>query len=168
MDQQEDNQRGYRFMRTKSKTRGKSDVRAKGKVAASKNAIRMVADELVQCLKAEGFTIQRYDAYSTESVYLKLDYGIAYTVRISNHPGKKHLRYTYNLIIGYRGKRFIKQKGTWRQFFSFDQVENLVTAIIDGRRWVKEKYHPDYAQSMEDSKLKNQGKAGFWAQAVLV
>jgi len=155
-------------MRTKSKNRGKSCVGAKDKTAASKKAIRMVADELVQCLKAEGFTIQRYDAYSTESVYLKLDYGIAYTVRISNHPGKKHLMYTYNLIAGYNGKRFIKQKGTWRQFFNINQVESLVAAIIDGRRWVKEKYHPDYAQSMEESRTRNQGKAGFWTQAILV
>jgi len=145
--------------RTPCKHHKKQDVSAK---------IKTIADNLVKRLKADGFIVLRYDAYSTESVYLKLDYGIAYTVRISGHMGKKHLKYTYNLIDGYVGKRLIKQDGTWRQFFNFDQFENLVSAIIDGRKWVKEKYHQDYAAAMEANRIKNQGSPGFWSQAELV
>jgi len=135
---------------------------------SNKKEFTQVADELVQRLKGEGFIVQRYDAYSTESIYLKLDYGLAYSVRISGHTGKKHLKYTYNLIKGYRGRWLIKEDGAWRQYYSFEQLSDLVASIIKGRQWAKEKYHPDYAKSMEESRLKNNGKRGFWAQAVIV
>ena len=131
-------------------------------------AFRDIADRLVAQLKAAGFTVQRYNAYSTNSVYLKLDYGLAYTIRISDHPGKRHLSYTYNLIKDYRGKRFIKEGKVWRKFYSFAQVDEMVEGIVQTRAWVKEKYHPDYAESMEKARAENAGKRGFWAQAVLV
>ncbi|MCL2223599.1 MAG: hypothetical protein FWB96_01380 [Defluviitaleaceae bacterium] len=53
-----------------------------------KKEIQQLADKLVLRLKAEGFTVQRYNAYTTESVYLKLDYGIAYSLRISGIAAK--------------------------------------------------------------------------------
>jgi hypothetical protein len=130
--------------------------------------VKEIADKLVLRLKAEGFTVQRYDAFSTESVYLKLDFGIVYTVRISGHSGKKHLKYTYNLIAGHNGKRMVKQDGTWRQFFNFNEVDALVTAIISWRKWVKEKYHPDYPAAMEANRIKHEGSRGFWQQAKIV
>ena len=37
--------------------------------------------------------IHRYDAYSTNSVYLKFDYGVANSLRIADHAGKEHLAY---------------------------------------------------------------------------
>lgn len=40
--------------------------------------------------------IHRYDAYSTNSVYLKFDYGVANSLRIADHAGKKHLAYRFN------------------------------------------------------------------------
>ena len=127
-----------------------------------------IADKLVQRLKSEGFIVQRYDAYSTSSVYLKLDFGLAYTVRISDHSGKSHLRYTYNLIKGYKGKNLIKQDGVWRQYYNFDQLEEMIARIISGREWVKQRYHPDYKADMERAQIENQGKRGFWESAVIV
>lgn len=127
-----------------------------------------LADTLVVKLKANGFVVQRYDAHSTESIYLKLDYGLAYTLRISGHNGKKHLKYTYNLIKGYKGKRFIKEANVWRQYYSFAEVNALMESIIRNRKWVQEKYHPDYAASMEKARRENQEKIGFWSRAELV
>lgn len=112
--------------------------------------------------------MQRYDACSTASVYLKLDYGLAYSVRISDHPGKKHLQYTFNLIKGYTGKSLIKQKGVWRLYFSFNQIDKLVTEIINKREWVKQNYHPNYEEDMEKARIKNQDNNGFWKKAVIV
>ena len=133
-----------------------------------KKEFQQIADTLATRLKSEGFVIQRYNAYSTVSVYLKLDYGLVYSLRISDHAGKKHLKYTYNLIKGYSGKRLVKEGTVWRQYYSFSQIDELVAAILAKREWVKERYYPDYAKSMEDSRLKNEGKRGFWAEAVLV
>lgn len=40
--------------------------------------------------------IHRYDAYSTNSVYLKFDYGVANSLRIADHAGKEYLSYRFN------------------------------------------------------------------------
>lgn len=37
------------------------------------------------------------DAFSTKSIYLKLDYGACGSVRISDHPGYGHLNYRWNI-----------------------------------------------------------------------
>ena len=34
-----------------------------------------------------GVIVHRYDAYSTSSIYLKLDYGLSCGIRIADHPG---------------------------------------------------------------------------------
>lgn len=58
---------------------------------------KALADSLSERFLAEGFTVHRYDAYSTSSVYLKLDCGMCNSIRISDHRGKKHLAYRYNI-----------------------------------------------------------------------
>ena len=50
---------------------------------------KALADSLSERFLAEGFTVHRYDAYSTSSVYLKLDCGMCNSIRISDHRGKK-------------------------------------------------------------------------------
>ena len=58
-----------------------------------------IANDIIKTLKSIGFVIQRYDAYSTNSIYLKLDYGVCNSIRISDHTGKKYLKYRYNVIL---------------------------------------------------------------------
>ena len=53
--------------------------------------IYSIADYIVDSLLTYGFTIQRYNAYKTSSVYLKLDFGVCNSIRISDHDGKEHL-----------------------------------------------------------------------------
>lgn len=48
-----------------------------------------VVNILVPKLLDMGFIVHRYYAYSTSSIYLKLDYGIACGIRIADHLGKK-------------------------------------------------------------------------------
>ncbi|MBM7715323.1 hypothetical protein JOC94_002310 [Bacillus thermophilus] len=51
--------------------------------------LQETADYIIARLKKKGIVIQRYDSYSTNSIYLKLDYGVSNSVRISDHKGKK-------------------------------------------------------------------------------
>ena len=51
-----------------------------------------LTEVLQEALLEAGIVIQRYDAYSTDSVYLKLDYGVCNSIRISNHNGKRYLK----------------------------------------------------------------------------
>ena len=59
--------------------------------------LKDLADEICTRLLKEGFIIYRYDAYSSNSVYLKLDFGVSHSIRISDHEGKRHLHYRYNI-----------------------------------------------------------------------
>lgn len=56
-----------------------------------------LADEIAQALIAEGFSVHRYDSASTESIYLRLDWGACNSVRVSDHPGHLHARCRYNI-----------------------------------------------------------------------
>ena len=53
-----------------------------------RNELDNLADYIAKRLISEGFTVQRYNAYTTNSIYLKLDYGVCNSIRISDHPGK--------------------------------------------------------------------------------
>ena len=89
-------------------------------VEYNNQAVKNKADAIVSILKDKGFVIQRYDAYSTDSVYLKLDYGVCNSIRISDHEGKKHLCYRYNMIIG--GENNIVEEKYIRYYFNENKV----------------------------------------------
>lgn len=79
--------------------------------------IREVADVLVSALQSKGIKVMRYDAYSSNSIYLKFDYGLLYTLRLSDHRGKRHLVYRFNAIYGYKGPVARETKWGWYQEF---------------------------------------------------
>jgi len=54
---------------------------------------QVIEDELLR----NGIILHRYDARSTDSIYIKLDYGLANSIRISDHKGKGHIHYKYNI-----------------------------------------------------------------------
>lgn len=60
----------------------------------SNSIITQVADTLCRRLLSAGFIVHRYDAYSTNSIYLKLDCGVCNSIRISDHTGKSYLKST--------------------------------------------------------------------------
>jgi len=47
---------------------------------------REVANKVIQMMPKE-IVIHRYDSFSTDSIYLKFDYGIGNSLRISGHEG---------------------------------------------------------------------------------
>ena len=74
-----------------------------------------------------------------------------------------------NKIAGFSlGEADIKEGYLWRQYYSFSQIDELVASVVKNRAWIKEKYHPDYEARMEECKLENEGKRGFWSKAVIV
>ena len=62
-----------------------------------KRELTALADFITGQLIREGFVVQRYDSCTSDSIYLKLDYGVCNSIRISDHQGKKHLKYRYNI-----------------------------------------------------------------------
>ena len=91
---------------------------------------KALADSLSERFLAEGFTVHRYDAYSTSSVYLKLDCGMCNSIRISDHRGKKHLAYRYN-IGPWIKKRWHDHDGRYpRHYYPIDEADEIGRAHV--------------------------------------
>ena len=126
-----------------------------------------IADDIIQTLKSKGFTIHRYDAYSTNSIYLKLDYGVCNSIRISDHSGKKFLKYRYNLI--WNGE--IKQiQDTYpRYYYNQNSINEMINKIVLDRNQKIEKYgQVSYNNFMRENNQQSSDKKGFWEQARLI
>lgn len=127
-----------------------------------------VAEALISALLDRGFVIQRYDAYSTNSIYLKLDYGVSNSIRISDHRGKEKLNYRYNIGIDQCAYR--KEEGRFvRYYFPVSQLEKLVALIEDERIQKIRKYGTKaYFRYMEQNKEEGRTLPGFWQKARLI
>ena len=119
-----------------------------------------------ECAK-EGIVVMRYDAYSSDSVYLKLDDGVLGTIRISDHKGKKHLKYKYNLILGSPRKRTV-ENGTKRLYVPFQDIALLWEAIQRDKASLVRRHGEMYEQYMKKNREMADRSKGFWAKAKYV
>lgn len=127
---------------------------------------KSLADDISKRLVAEGFTVHRYDAVSTDSVYLKLDWGACNGIRVSGHPGLQHAKHRYNI-------------GTWisipvevedpllRFFWPVECVPEMIERVVADRAarigWIGE---AGYEASVERKRREaRKAKKGFWTHA---
>lgn len=129
--------------------------------------IKQLANELVTCFLKEGFNVQIYEAYSTSSVYIKLDYGLSNSIRISDHKGKKHLRYRFNVLINETGYRTKVQGGIERRYYGTDKISKLISDIIKFRDSKIQYYGglDEYTNKKLYYKNLCSGNKGFWSSA---
>jgi len=129
-----------------------------------------VALNLITLLKEEGLTIQRYDSVTTSSIYLKLDYGVANSIRIGDHKGKKQYKYRYNVDIGRKQiNRHSTGEGWPRWYYPETELNALVRDVVKERKRIMQRYGPDsYWALMVQKQFDNRGNKGFWSQARLV
>lgn len=125
---------------------------------------REVAKELLKL----GFTLQMYSAYSTNSIYIKLDYGVCNSIRISDHNGKKNLNYRYNLTKGIIDENTVKKQFT-RYYYPFTKSDNLIKQILTDREYRMKQYSmPAYQAFMRKNQEQHADNLGFWRQAVKI
>lgn len=133
-----------------------------------KNKIQKIADKMCKLLIAEGFIVQRYDAYSTNSIYLKIDYGVCNSIRISDHKGKEYLNYMYNLRSDI--KKYYKEKTNFtRYYYPFEQRGRLIEHIKYNKQKKIDKYGniKVYNELMNIEKNLKSNNKGFWKEAYL-
>ena len=132
------------------------------------HAVNVVIAEL----SAHGFTIQRYDAWKTNSVYLKLDYGLGNSIRFSDHPGKKHLQYMFNVLTNFTEGDPRAKSTTARYYYGTEekQLLRLVSHLVAHRDSRVITLGVDgYAKAYEEYReMGYQIKTGFWSQARVV
>lgn len=133
--------------------------------------LKKIANELAMQLVNKGYIVHRYNSYSTESVYLKVDYGLGKSIRISNHEGKGHLRYTYN-IRGDISKSYSEcDNGVTRNYIPFSEWESVLGRVDSHVKNLKEVYSEGW-YNRELKKYERMGKSslgkGFWQGAFKV
>lgn len=135
------------------------------------NTFKQINDaalELIRILHAKGVIIQRYDAASTNSVYLKFDYGTANSIRISDHEGKTHLKYRYNLMTEETEARCEMDKYQ-RHYWPIGQVKECAELILKERQAKIDRFGLDkYKSFMEQNQADHANDRGFWSDAWLV
>ena len=125
---------------------------------------RCIAKELLKL----GFTLQVYCAYSTNSVYIKLDYGACNSIRISDHTGKEYLNYRYNLTKGLIDGR-VEKKRYIRYYYPFTKCDDMIKQILTDREYrIKQYSLAGYRVTMDNNIKDGRGKAGFWDKAAIV
>lgn len=134
-----------------------------------KQSLNAIADAVIEKLRGK-VIIHRYDSFSTNSIYLKFDYGVANSLRISDHDGKKHLKYRFNILES-MGKKSSKETHT-RQgfemvFYSPAMISACCRDILAAKRDRVERYR-DYGAIIERAKTEAKPEKGFWCGARLI
>ncbi len=99
-----------------------------------------IADNLTRRLISIGFIVHQYNAHSTSSIYLKLDYGLSCGIRIADHLGKKKYNYRFNIIKDYVGDKVIVKDGLICYFYDFTELESVLAAVQNEKQNKINKY----------------------------
>lgn len=134
-----------------------------------KQSLNDIADAVIEKLRGK-VIIHRYDSFSTNSIYLKFDYGVANSLRISDHDGKHHLKYRFNILES-MGKKSSKETHT-RQgfemvFYSPAMINACCRDILAVKKDRVERYR-DYDAIIERAKAEAKPEKGFWHAARLI
>lgn len=110
-----------------------------------------IADHLQNNLTAAGVEVFRMESKHTESIYLKIDYGVCNTIRISGHYSRK-CRYN----IGPYVSHFRVEHGRYdRYYYQSKRWNELTRRILRDRRSLIMRYgHYRYARYMQMNKEK--------------
>ena len=117
--------------------------------------------KLLRDLDKEGFVLYYYQAYSTSSCYIKLDFGVCNSIRIADHKGKEQYPYTFNLMLG--SDRSYEKDG--RHFYCEDDYDQLIRDILAFRERQLDKYGFSYYEYMVNNKNDSKNKKGFWVKS---
>lgn len=131
-----------------------------------KSDMKAIADEIQEKLLGMGFTVHRLDAVTTDSVYLKVDCGVCHSIRVSDHTGKRHLKYRYNIGTFVRKFRSVRDMHM-RYYFTADEVDRLVDFVKRDRARQIDVLGGRKAYRERVQRFRERGEAmteGFWAK----
>ena len=127
---------------------------------------REIADYICKQLLEQGFIIHKYKAFSTCSIYLKLDYGACNSIRISDHRGYAHLSYKYCILQNCYRSSWVKNKaGDWQYFCQpkKEDIDKLIEIIIKDKQYKKCFY--DYDKMVQEGKkVSKESNISFWRE----
>lgn len=131
--------------------------------AITKEYLNAIADRVIDRLRGK-VIIHRYDSFTTNSIYLKFDFGIANSLRISDHEGKQYLKYRYNILTTQKAKQIKTHHGFERIFYSPEMVPALCRDVLSAKKKKQSLYY-DYDALVQKKSNEVAFERGFWQQA---
>lgn len=123
-----------------------------------KESLNILANMIIKYVKQHNIHILRYDSKSSESIYLKFDYGVAGSLRLSSHMSKKDLHYTFNLLVGLKKpyKETVRRGygNIYRYYYSEKFVGNLAQDIVRYKQYRLYKYGEIKYNNLKESNAK--------------
>ena len=117
---------------------------------------KQIAKVLIEELLKLGFVVHRYNAVTTNSIYLKLDFGVCCGIRIADHSGKKKNHYRFNVVKNYDGDKIIYFKNLISFFYTFEELPQLLEEVQKERQLKQQRYGiNNYKSYMEKGKVNN-------------
>ena len=114
-----------------------------------------IASILVDKLKKLGFIVHRYNSVTTNSIYLKLDFGVCCGIHIAENKEKKKYHYRFNVIKDFKGDKIVNFNNLVSYFFTFEEIPQLLQKVQEERELKIKKYgignYKLYMQSEETS-----------------
>lgn len=111
---------------------------------------------ILEKLKTRNFNLQYHQAFSTNSCYIKLDYGMSGSIRISDHHDKGKYQYKFNLITSL--DRSFQHNN--RNFYCLDDLTKMLNDILWMRKLRVSLYGKSYYEQMFQYKYQK-AKKGF-------
>ena len=130
--------------------------------------ILRAADYIGRTLSGMGCMVHRYDAVSTSSVYLKVDAGVACSIRLSDHEGHYNLKYRFNYLAHVPGEAVEHvQDGIDRYFYQAGAVDQMIEDILELR---EQRYlmYRNYEEIIKERLEESIDAKGFWQNAYLI
>lgn len=119
-----------------------------------------------------GVVIQFYESFSTTSLYMKFDCGLANSLRIGDHRGKKHLNYMFMVDVNHHGKRKVLRKNFTQYIYgsSEKELDKLIKHILSHRELKIFSFFGEelYREEMRNQYKKNKFQKGFWSQSTFI
>lgn len=117
--------------------------------------------KLVDILDNKGFILHYYKAITTDSCYIKLDFGLANSIRVANHRGKEKYKYRFNLMLNL-DKSYVEDG---RNYYSVNDFDKMVEDIVNFKNNQLNKYGFKYYEYMVDRRKEIYSSDSSWKNA---
>lgn len=144
------------------------------KEIATKVSLQELAEKIINYVKSKDISVLRYDSKSSRSIYLKFDYGMAGSLRLSDSISEKDIHYTFNIlscIFDPYKETVVSTQGRKcdTYFYPYAMGGHAALDIYRFRNYRVRKYgQAKYKELVEKYKTDESTRKGFWQNAKLV
>lgn len=122
--------------------------------------LKDIEKRIVDCLSNLNIAIHVYHSFSTDSTYIKLDYGALNSIRISNHDGKAKYNYKYNIGTNIEEYKEVDCGTFVKCYYSENDIDRLLCDVLIEHA-IKTK-DPQYTKMKEIRKANRDMTLSFW------